>query len=102
MTGWNLPPGCNVSGLPGNRKEDQEAEAFWDTFYEMEENARAAHPEKGDAYVEAMVEWVWDMIGKAYGDGYQQAVADTAEAKEIAETERLAKEYWESEGKSQR
>lgn len=22
MTGWNLPPGCNVSDIPGNRKID--------------------------------------------------------------------------------
>lgn len=23
MTGWNLPPGCNVNDIPGNRPEDQ-------------------------------------------------------------------------------
>ena len=22
MTGWNLPPGCNVNDLPGNQEED--------------------------------------------------------------------------------
>ena len=32
MTGWNLPPGVNVSDIPGNRREDilweKESEAF--------------------------------------------------------------------------
>jgi hypothetical protein len=28
MTGWNLPPGCNVSDLPGNRPEDLARDAF--------------------------------------------------------------------------
>lgn len=27
MTGWNLPPGCSTSDLPGNRPEDLAAEA---------------------------------------------------------------------------
>lgn len=26
MTGWNLPPGCNVSDIPGNRPDDEWAE----------------------------------------------------------------------------
>jgi hypothetical protein len=32
MTGWNLPPGCNVSDLPGNRPEDLLAEAVAEGF----------------------------------------------------------------------
>jgi hypothetical protein len=28
MTGWNLPPGCNVSDIPGNRPIDE----FYDNF----------------------------------------------------------------------
>jgi hypothetical protein len=27
MSGWNLPPGCNVSDLPGNRPEDEQLES---------------------------------------------------------------------------
>lgn len=34
MTGWNLPPGVNVSDLPGNRPEDIAAEEFWNAFEE--------------------------------------------------------------------
>lgn len=34
MTGFNLPPGCNVSDIPGNRPEDTAEEAFWDALTE--------------------------------------------------------------------
>jgi len=33
MTGFNLPPGCNVSDIPGNRPEDVEFEAIMQEFY---------------------------------------------------------------------
>ena len=29
MTSFNLPPGCSVNDIPGNRPEDAEDEAFW-------------------------------------------------------------------------
>jgi len=32
MTGWNLPPGCNVSDIPGNRPEDLAFEIFWENY----------------------------------------------------------------------
>lgn len=28
----NLPPGCRVSDLPGNRPEDDWSDAFWDAL----------------------------------------------------------------------
>ena len=33
MTGWNLPPGCNVSDIPGNRPEDEAWENLCQDFY---------------------------------------------------------------------
>ena len=30
----NLPPGCRVSDIPGNRSEDQKHEAEWEEFYD--------------------------------------------------------------------
>lgn len=30
--GWNLPPGCNESDLPGNSPEDEEWDYFIETF----------------------------------------------------------------------
>jgi len=32
MTGYNLPPGCRESDIPGNRSID----AAWDAFYDSE------------------------------------------------------------------
>jgi hypothetical protein len=34
MTGWNLPPGVNVSDIPGNRPEDEMEEIFWEALDE--------------------------------------------------------------------
>jgi hypothetical protein len=82
MTGWNLPPGCNVSDLPGNTPAEQEAEAFYDAFYEMEEKARKAFPELGDIYVELLAEWVWKQMGEAYGKGYEKGIDDAGFARE--------------------
>lgn len=83
MTGWNMPPGCNVSDIPGNRPEDQEAEAFFDLFYDAEEKARKAHG-TGDAYVEAMAQWVWEKMGEAWQKGHAQGESDASVA--IAES----------------
>jgi hypothetical protein len=30
MTRWNLPPGCNVSDLPGNTREDEAWAHYWE------------------------------------------------------------------------
>jgi hypothetical protein len=30
MTGWNLPPGCEVSDIPGNRPDDILSEKIYD------------------------------------------------------------------------
>ena len=30
MTGYNLPPGCNVNDIPGNRPEDEPYEIWMD------------------------------------------------------------------------
>jgi len=36
--GWDLPPGCSINDIPGNRPEDMEAEAIQDAFWtKMEE-----------------------------------------------------------------
>jgi hypothetical protein len=34
MTGWNMPPGCNVSDIPGNRPEDGAGEEFEEKFFD--------------------------------------------------------------------
>ena len=34
--GWDLPPGCSVSDIPGNQPEDIKQEAIEDEFFEKE------------------------------------------------------------------
>jgi len=34
MTGFNMPPGCNVNDIPGNRPEDVEQDVLMTEFYE--------------------------------------------------------------------
>lgn len=34
MTGWNLPPGCNSSDIPGNTPEDEAWEKMLDRLAE--------------------------------------------------------------------
>ena len=34
--GWDLPPGCRVSDIPGNRSEDEGWEAIYDNFWSKE------------------------------------------------------------------
>lgn len=31
-SGWNLPPGCFTSDLPGNSPEDERREAMWEAW----------------------------------------------------------------------
>lgn len=80
MTGWNMPPGSNVSDIPGNRPEDQETEAFFDAFYSLEKKTREAlggwpHSTCSDTYVVTLADWAWNKMGEAYGKGYADGVA---------------------------
>jgi hypothetical protein len=36
VSGYNLPPGCSVSDIPGNRPEDQAWEELWDWLMETD------------------------------------------------------------------
>jgi hypothetical protein len=74
--GWDLPPGCSVRDLPGNRPEEQAEEAFFDLVYEQFP-ATMSEDDK-----EKLAAWMWEQVGKAYGDGYQQATADSKQAEE--------------------
>lgn len=40
MTGWNMPPGCDVSDIPGNHPNDGKGEAECDAIYDV----LAKHP----------------------------------------------------------
>jgi hypothetical protein len=75
MTGWNLPPGCNVSDLPGNRPEDERNEALWDTIADIltEHGVNCDSPA-----AKKIIEAVAKLCGDSYGEGYQQGVNDSA------------------------
>jgi hypothetical protein len=72
MTGWNLPPGCNVSDLPGNRPEDLDEERFWDALLDNPKTPDDVLPEEWweDDGITQLVNLVREMAYNAgYGDG---------------------------------
>ena len=97
MAGFNLPPGCSVSDIPGNRPEDAKAEAIYDAIYEIELKAREAHPDIGDSYVEALAEAIYSMVTNSWQDGYSESYREAREAEQLKEIEDAAKEYHEME-----
>lgn len=63
MTGFNLPPGCNVSDLPGNTPEDVKQEAIEDSFFQDKITDKEWKLiEDGDRY---------DIVRKAIWYGYE-------------------------------
>lgn len=81
--GWDLPPGCSVSDIPGNRPEDEAYEKMMDDFY-----AKLSKEEQEKA--EPLV----DIIAKAINYGIDIGME---QAKDIEEEnkfyEEQAKEY---------
>lgn len=70
MTGFNLPPGCRVSDIPGNRPEDMDAEAFAETISKRPELKKCDEEMVNDIAV------VMDkMHAAAYSAGYQAGQA---------------------------
>jgi hypothetical protein len=90
MAGFNLPPGCSVSDIPGNRPEDLKEEAFWETLCDRYPwMAKLLNGELPDIFlsdlgtaIEGMVDWVRT---ETYREAYSQACMDAEEA----EMERL-------------
>lgn len=72
--GWDLPPGCRISDIPGNRPEDQAYEAFIDSFYEQ--LPADFITETNVAVMEKLAEWAWKAVGDSYDDGYKDGQAD--------------------------
>lgn len=84
----NLPPGVSVSDIPGNRPEDEEYEAFWNSFQKKFDVAHPkfveaahsifSHPfsingHELDDIITAMVDLARDM---GYEKGYDEAMGD--------------------------
>lgn len=82
MTGFNLPPGCEVHHIPGNRPEDLEEEAFWDRLSELLEQ-HGLHFEDllEDDRVQALVEHAREV-------GYERGLRDGRAEEQIAQGQR--------------
>jgi hypothetical protein len=48
----DLPPGCSVRDIPGNRPEDDAADAFWDAFEDRCAAANVRVPEDMERQIE--------------------------------------------------
>jgi hypothetical protein len=79
MTGFNLPPGCNVSDIPGNRPEDDEIESIMDIIYDQFPDSLSAIEK------ESLCLWIVARMGESYDAGYKQGMADEAMARECNE-----------------
>ena len=66
----NLPPGCSVRDIPGNRPEDLRAEALFDSIYEVLPISLS------DDEQDTIAEAIFELISKAWADGYSQGRAD--------------------------
>ena len=78
MPGFNLPPGCSVRDIPGNRPEDDEAEAMFDAVSDI-----LGVPGENDEVVEKLV----TLVTTAQREGFAQGQASAAEAYEYRESE---------------
>lgn len=104
MTGFNLPPGCNVSDIPGNRPEDLAEEAFWETvderfiervgkeradyFFEIINSGRNDDPEKKMDFTYLVSEYAitaaYTEGQKAFDQGKMEMQLEDGEAEEQA------------------
>jgi hypothetical protein len=71
MMSSNLPPGCSVSDIPGNRPEDAEWEEMNDCLFQVLD-------QQG---FEALVDKVLERVHEAYNAGY-------SDGEKISEAER--------------
>lgn len=71
--GWDLPPGCSVSDIPGNRPEDEAYEKMLDGFY-----SKLSKDEQ------EKVESVDDIIAKAIEYGIEIGVKQQQDIEEEA------------------
>ena len=71
MTGWNMPPGCNVRDIPGNRPEDEAAEALADRIYDA-----LLLPDTRET--DEIVDRLMKLCGDVYAEGHAQGQSDAA------------------------
>jgi len=75
MTGWNLPSGCSVRDIPGNRPEDEAAEAQADFAYDWINQQNVLNGLDEDAK-DQLCEALCQLIDKSRQEGYHDAQTD--------------------------
>lgn len=87
--GWSLPPGCLT--LPGESREEQEAEALVEALYEAISPLRPHYAEVGAAEIteDAVVATLEQIVKDAYTRGRTDAAADHAMAMEELKQRKL-------------
>ena len=79
MPGFNLPPGCSVSDIPGNRPEELAAEALCEDIADIMMNAGCPDDER----LTTAVDEIFKMIGAAYASGMADGKCEEAMANEF-------------------
>jgi hypothetical protein len=76
--GWDLPPGCSLSDIPGNRREDMANEQIYDN---IDDALRPLKLDEDTEGLEQVIESLFKLINNAHESGYAQAVSDADEAR---------------------
>lgn len=91
MTGFNLPPGVNVSDIPGNRPEDLAEERFWE---ELEKRFEKNFPQYQRAIVNLtdiphVEDALREYVTLARDMGYEQGFAEGKDERMIEDAPQL-------------
>ena len=57
MSGWNLPPGCSLADLPGERPEDREMEVL---YVQLDQFLKTFALNQGFPTLIKLLSWWWD------------------------------------------
>lgn len=69
MTGFNMPPGCSPSDIPGNTPEAADDEALMETIYEILNGfADSFGHEDYDVLLEIQGQKIFDLIKENQGN----------------------------------
>jgi hypothetical protein len=95
MSGFNLPPGCNVSDIPGNEPHDHFAEKFeedlCEKFPEIGKLPDSEYSRDQRLYGTIVEIANWGFT-EGCGQGYNDGQADLAIAHEVTEHARMQKD----------
>jgi restriction endonuclease Mrr len=94
MTGWNLPPGCSTRDLPGNTREEEEAEVAYDEIAMQLVEAKLIDQFTVDEeWFDKLVMFIMRKQGEAYGEGYREGGREERSHQEQLEIEKAAEEW---------